>query len=224
MRLILSRHGNTFSPGEKAAWVGRRSDLPLVEEGRRQAVRLGEELQGADVAPAAIYCGPLLRTTHYAELVAERLGNFIAPIADEALTEIDYGDWEGLTSHEIVERFGGNVLEAWESRSIWPTSAGWLPPEAELARRIEAFVCGLAQAYTKSDTVLAVTSNGILRYFLRLDRDAFGAQARARAIKVATGNICIMAAQEGSHRVTTWNATPEAKLLRSALYSGAEGM
>ena len=39
MRLILSRHGNTFSPGEKAVWVGRRSDLPLVEEGRRQAVR-----------------------------------------------------------------------------------------------------------------------------------------------------------------------------------------
>jgi broad specificity phosphatase PhoE len=224
MRLILSRHGNTFSPGEKAVWVGRRSDLPLVEEGRRQAVRLGAELQGAGVAPAAIYCGPLLRTTHYAQLVAERFGNFIAPIADEALTEIDYGDWEGLTSHEIVERFGGNALKAWESRSIWPTSAGWLPPEAELARRIEAFVCGLAHAHTEADTVLAVTSNGILRYFLRLDCDAFSAQAQARAIKVATGNICIMDAHEGSHRVITWNATPEAKLFRSALCSGAEGM
>jgi probable phosphoglycerate mutase len=36
-RLILIRHGNTFEAGQKAVWVGARSDLPLTMAGEAQA-------------------------------------------------------------------------------------------------------------------------------------------------------------------------------------------
>jgi len=216
MKLVLSRHGNTFVPGEKAVWVGCRSDLPLVEEGRRQGERLGASLFEAGVTLAAIYCGPLLRTRAYAEVVARELGNTLRPMVDDGLTEIDYGDWEGLSNREIEERFGGAALKAWENKSVWPASAGWNPPEAELARRIEAFARDLAPRHAETDTALAITSNGVLRYFLRLDPAAFEAQLRDRGIKVATGHVCIMEAHEGMYRVVLWNAEPGARLFQMA--------
>ena len=216
MKLVLSRHGNTFPPGEKAVWIGCRSDLPLVEEGRRQAMRLGAELREAGIVPAAIYCGPLSRTSEYAEIVAAQLDYSVTPIVDAALTEIDYGDWEGLSSEEIRQRFGASMLDDWENDSTWPASTGWQPGEAELARKLESFVSRLACAHAEADTVLAITSNGVLRHFLRLDRDAFVARAQARATKVATGKIGIIEVDESFRRVAVWNEAPEARLFRSA--------
>jgi probable phosphoglycerate mutase len=37
MQLILSRHGNTFSPQDAVVWVGAKQDLPLVDSGVLQA-------------------------------------------------------------------------------------------------------------------------------------------------------------------------------------------
>lgn len=64
--------------------------------------------------------------------------------------------------------------------------------------------------------MLAITSNGVLRYFLRLDRDAFVARAQARATKVATGKIGIIEVDESFGRVAVWNEAPEARLFRPA--------
>jgi broad specificity phosphatase PhoE len=221
MRLVLSRHGNTFSPGDKALWIGCRSDLPLVEQGRRQAMRLGAELRGAGIVPDAIYCGPLARTSEYAQIVATQLDHSVTPTVDAALTEIDYGGWEGLSSEEIRHRFGAGMLDDWENACAWPASAGWKPGEGELARRVESFVSRLA-THGAADTVLAITSNGILRYFLRLDRAAFAARVQARAAKVATGNVCIIEIDASLPRVAVWNAAPEAGLFRSSSSSDAE--
>jgi probable phosphoglycerate mutase len=217
MRLVLSRHGNTFSPGDKALWIGCRSDLPLVEEGGRQAMRLGAELREARIVPAAIYCGPLSRTAEYAQIVAAQLDHPVTPTVDAALTEIDYGAWEGLGSEEIRLRFGAAMLEAWENDCAWPASASWKPGEDALAHAVESFVSRLARTHGESDTVLAITSNGVLRYFLRLDRDAFAARVQARAAKVATGKVCIIDVETGLPRVTVWNAAPEATLFSARL-------
>ena len=47
IELLLVRHGNTFSPGDRVSWVGRGEDLPLVESGRAQASALGATLRAA---------------------------------------------------------------------------------------------------------------------------------------------------------------------------------
>ena len=91
--LWLARHGET-------AWsrAGRhtgRTDVPLTPRGEQQARALGERLRGA--AFALVLASPLERARRTAELAG-----FGAVLElDDDLMEVDYGDYEGLTSAEI---------------------------------------------------------------------------------------------------------------------------
>ncbi|WP_164760045.1 histidine phosphatase family protein [Mesorhizobium sp. M5C.F.Ca.IN.020.29.1.1] len=202
MKLILSRHGNTFEPGDKIVWVGRRTDLPLTREGRRQAQHLGNTLCQSGVRPGGLYCGPLRRTREYAQIIAERIGGASLPIVDPSLAEIDYGVWEGFSSQEIIDQFGGEELDAWERSGAWPESPGWSPSEAALAHGVTTFVGQLARTQGEDSAVLAVTSNGVLRYFLRLAGSTLNG-------KVATGHICILDVLQGNCRIDAWNIAPD---------------
>ena len=50
MDILFARHGNTFGPGDKVVWVGRETDLPLVEKGLAQAEAAGQALVRAGLA------------------------------------------------------------------------------------------------------------------------------------------------------------------------------
>ncbi|RWO22466.1 MAG: histidine phosphatase family protein [Mesorhizobium sp.] len=217
MKLILSRHGNTFEPGDKVVWVGRRTDLPLTAEGRRQAQHLGNAVRKAGVMLSGLYCGPLQRTRQHAEIIAERIGGSPLPIVDSSLAEIDYGAWEGLSSQEIIAQFGREDLEAWERSCAWPASASWTPSEAMLAHGVTTFVKRLAQMHGRDSAVLAVTSNGVLRYFLQFAVGALMAKMGGQGGKVTTGHICILEVQHGSCRVHAWNIAPDPHCLPELL-------
>jgi probable phosphoglycerate mutase len=97
-RILLVRHGQT-------AWSlsGRhtgRTDIPLLDEGRRGAKLLGERLYCAPwsgAAGAEIRSSPLVRA---GETCA--LAGFGARAQDwDALLEFDYGAYEGLTPAQI---------------------------------------------------------------------------------------------------------------------------
>src|SRR5512140_1629062 len=107
-RVYLVRHGATQLTAENrfSGAVG----VDLSEEGRAQVRRLAERLAHDPVA--AVYASPLSRTVETAELLAapHRL-----PIRrDDGLREISHGRWEGLTRHEVEERFPGEY-QVWES-------------------------------------------------------------------------------------------------------------
>src|SRR4051794_27502535 len=93
--LWVARHGET-------EWTlsrrhTGRTDLPLTEEGARVAREvLAPKLAGAEFD--LVLSSPLRRALHTA-----RLAGF-APEVDERLREMDYGDYEGLTTVEIRER------------------------------------------------------------------------------------------------------------------------
>ncbi len=76
---------------------GRRPGIWLNERGRRQAAELAEALVGQGLN--AVYASPLERTRQTAEIIAERQGLKISP--DERLLEINYGQWTGLTEHDL---------------------------------------------------------------------------------------------------------------------------
>jgi len=86
-RVYLIRHGATaFSAADRFSGA---TDVPLSEEGERQAARLGQRLAHEPIA--ALYSSPLQRALQTAALVAPRL----TPIPCAGLREIDYGHWEG---------------------------------------------------------------------------------------------------------------------------------
>ncbi len=68
--LLLVRHGETDWNAEGR--LQGHTDRPLSDYGRRQARRLGEELEGEGLE--AIYSSDLARAHETAEIVGERLG------------------------------------------------------------------------------------------------------------------------------------------------------
>lgn len=98
-QLWLVRHGST-DWAEGGRHTGR-TDIPLNETGRAQAVTLGERLRGH--AFALVLTSPLSRASDTA-----RLAGF-ADVAevDDDLREWDYGDVEGMRTEEIRERHPG---------------------------------------------------------------------------------------------------------------------
>src|SRR5882724_3494292 len=140
MRVVLVRHGNTFSPGEAAVWVGARTDLALVEKGRQQAEEVANQLGRAGMTINTIFAGPLRRTAESAVIIANIAG--IAPeslVIDRRLTEIDYGDWEGLTSDDIRQRYGHSEIDGWEHNNEWPSAANWRATKQEVVARVLEF-------------------------------------------------------------------------------------
>ena len=201
-RLILARHGNTFKPEDVPVWVGARSDLPLVEKGLAQAQAFAEALKASGIALEAILSGPLQRTRKMAEIVAEALGLAGTVRIDARLREIDYGAWEGKSTDEIIADGAGVELAAWNKASVFPSSPGWSPSEAQIIVDTCAVLAEAAEG-----TSLIVTSNGILRFFALAAVNAGDFADR----KVSTGHICVLERADGAEgwRITQWNQPPE---------------
>ena len=208
MNIILSRHGNTFNPGEQTVWVGSTSDLPLVEAGLQQAKRLGQFLKKTGVTPTAIYCGPLKRTTVYAQVVLNELTLPLQPIIDSRLNEINYGDWTGLTTEQIRLKFGTEAVEGWEKYSQWPNTGAWQASAQTLINEIESFSQDLTKNQALDATILIISSNGRLRYFLDLVPGEFQHHIEQQNFKVATGNICKLTYANKVWALNFWNQIP----------------
>jgi probable phosphoglycerate mutase len=117
--LVLVRHG-------ESTWVaeGRfqgRQDPPLSELGKHQAELVGGRLAHRDErtplpiprgAPMAIWHSPLRRAADTARIVADEQSGRVPLHADEALTEIAQGEWEGVPLPEVRARWP-NELAAW---------------------------------------------------------------------------------------------------------------
>ena len=98
-KLYLVRHGQT-------AWnVGEifrgRADIPLDETGRREAGLAGEALREATIH--AVYSSPLSRSFETAQYIAKFRNLPVEPL--EAIIDISYGDWEGLSNEKVRESY-----------------------------------------------------------------------------------------------------------------------
>jgi probable phosphoglycerate mutase len=209
MKLLLARHGNTFAPGQKVVWTGGNYDIPLVEKGRQQAKTLAAALAERNIVPADIYCGSLKRTCEHAEIIALFLKLQKPPIIDDRLNEIDYGNWTGLSSEEIEKKYGKDELNAWNTNSIWPKNAGWSGTEQATINEIIQFTNEITPKYDESETVLVVSSNGKLRYFLKLIPEEFEKRINNQTFKVKTGNVCSIIFRENLFRLEFWNESSD---------------
>ncbi len=204
--LLLARHGNTFAPGQKSVWVGVRNDLPLVESGIVQAQAVARAFEEASIVPQAIYAASLQRTTKYAQIVDEQLSRQNEIVVDKRLNEIDYGAWSGLSNEEIAEKFGLNELEQWNKYGKWLKS--FVGTEDDLDNDINSFVQDKVIDQSDKKIILAVTSNGRLKYFLKLIPDIYAQYIRESKWKVGTGQLCVLSCENKSWKLECWNKNP----------------
>ena len=105
-RIILLRHGQT-KWNEVERFRGR-FDIELDETGEKQAD--AASLRIARWQVSAVFSSPLKRTLRTAQPVAQRFGLTVQP--SEALIDIHFGDWQGLSPEE-VEAVDGDLYKVW---------------------------------------------------------------------------------------------------------------
>jgi len=108
-KIYLVRHGQT-EWNKKLIFRGR-IDIPLDEDGHREAEAIAEALKDKNIE--AIYTSPLIRSIETAQPTASLFHLDIVPV--EGFIDINYGDWEGLTFNEVKERYKDHYAQ-WEKR------------------------------------------------------------------------------------------------------------
>lgn len=210
MEIFLARHGNTFENSSEAYWAGCQQDIPLTKRGREQAEQLARYLLRSSSFPDYVFTSELKRTKSFAKILLHSMSLPIEPIVDPRLNEIDYGSWGGLTSEQLRQKGLGQLVENWQERSQWPAEGQWQNTEQEILERTAEFTMDLQRSFRRAKRVLVVSSNGILRYFLKLADQEFERRAHDGRFTVGTGNLCkISSSEEGKHRVIFWNVDPQ---------------
>jgi probable phosphoglycerate mutase len=135
-----------------------RHDIPLIPEGRSQALRCGQILQdlfardGRAPEDFVYVSSPLVRARETMELVRASLALPAAGYeVDPRLAEIAFGDWEGLTYEDVIMR-DGDVVAKRESDK-W----GFLPPGGESYAQVTARV---GAWYDELERDAVVTAHG----------------------------------------------------------------
>lgn len=98
-KIFLLRHGETAWNIEKV--FRGRAEVPLTENGKRQAKFAGEYLK--DKGVQAIYTSPLSRAKETAETVGRIIN--LNPKVDDRLTGLNFGEWQGKPYSEIEKQY-----------------------------------------------------------------------------------------------------------------------
>lgn len=147
--IFLTRHGQTDWNAERR-WQGH-ADPPLNEHGHAEAHALAESLVSYGIE--AIYSSDLVRARETAEIVAARLG--LPVTLDARLREVDVGEWSGLTTSEIEQRYPGAMERRREGMTGWTDGEEM---EAMGRRVVEALLA------IEGLRALVITHGGPLRF------------------------------------------------------------
>lgn len=166
MKFYIVRHGETQWNKEEV-FRGRK-DIPLNETGKYQAERTGTYF--ADKPITRILSSPLSRAMQTAGAIGRTTGTPVEPV--EALTDINFGIWEGIPLREVNERYPSDF-------ALWMTSPERLRIEGtetldEVRKRISD---GLANLRNGEDANVIVTHRVICKvivlYLLSLGNEHF---------------------------------------------------
>ncbi len=105
--LYVVRHGET---DWNAAEVFRgRADVPLNVTGLKQAALLAEHFAATTLA--AVLTSPMARAHRTAAAIAAARG--LEAVATPELIDIDFGAWQGLSRHDVRQRWP-ELSQAWQ--------------------------------------------------------------------------------------------------------------
>jgi probable phosphoglycerate mutase len=161
--ILLIRHGET-------AWNAERRlqghlDIPLNEEGERQARLLGEALASEPID--LVVASDLQRARQTAQAVAAVRG--MPLLIEPGLRERCYGGFEGLLYSEIEQRFPAEFA-AWQARdvdAILPSGKNRGESFRQFYARATNAILGLAHTYP-GRTLAIVAHGGVLECAYRM--------------------------------------------------------
>ncbi len=192
MKLVLLRHGAT-------AWSvsGQHtglSDIALLPEGVDQAKRAAENVRsvlGEEWESAVVISSPLQRAQITAEIVftRERVST------TNTLLEMDYGDYDGLTSSEIR-----STRPNW---NLWRDGCPNGETVDEVGARCDEFLRSISRPEQPSNTFVAVAHGHVLRILAARTLELPAVQGRL--FTLGTAATSVIEDVRGQRCVSLWN-------------------
>ncbi|KAA1397624.1 histidine phosphatase family protein [Aeromicrobium ginsengisoli] len=115
--VILVRHGRTTA-NASGVLAGRTAGVELDAVGVDQSVRTGERLSTLPLV--AVVSSPLERCRQTADAIVKQQSGSPAESVDDAITECDYGDWQGRPLAELAKEDLWSVVQTQPSAAVFP--------------------------------------------------------------------------------------------------------
>ena len=157
--LVLVRHGSTPLTEQRRVSGRHGEDPELSERGLAEAAAAAasRDVQGADV----VVSSSMRRSRQTARAIADALGLEVQ--VDPQWDETDFGDWDGLSVPEVVERWPADF-------AAWNDSPHVCPPGGESLATVERRVLAARDALLRrwpGKRVVLVSHGDPLRVLLR---------------------------------------------------------
>ncbi len=160
--LFLVRHGETN--WNLSGQIMGEQPVPLNQNGEAQVKRLASFLKSRSIH--ALYSSPVARALQTAEILASVLQ--VPVTADQGLTEINVGEWEGRYWKDLTDEFA--------RQQFYTRPEEARPPGGETLREVQARAIAVverARALEEADQLLFVSHADVVRtilaHYLRLD-------------------------------------------------------
>jgi alpha-ribazole phosphatase len=168
IRLYVVRHGATV--WNKETRYQGQTDIPLNEEGERQAEKIAARFAGECIQ--AVYSSPLKRAFDTAKQIARPHSLDVCCLP--GMLEIGFGDWEGKEYTHIRQQYS-EELRRWIQNPLdnHVPNGEALP---ELHQRVEGALQEILSSHEEGNVVLVAHSGSIRMLFcclLKMDLSAF---------------------------------------------------
>jgi len=164
LRWVLIRHGEPEASAKGRCYG--KLDVGLSECGRTQMARVVEAFRASTTALDAVYTSPRRRAREGAEMLSGEI------VVEPRLSEIDFGELEGLSYEEAAARFP-HLYRRWMRE---PTEVKFPGGESfdEMKARVLEAISVIRDAHAEQ-TVAIVSHGGVNRIVLA---EALGIEAR----------------------------------------------
>ncbi len=187
VELWIVRHGETeWSASGKHT---SRTDIPLTDQGRARAKKLGEYLKATRFD--AVFVSPMQRARETCDIA----GFGKQAIVDDQLKEWDYGVYEGKTTSEIREEVPG-----W---SVWKNPIISGETAEHVGQRADAVIQQALAAAPNGGKVALFAHAHILRI---LAARWIGLEARGGSLfALGTGSVGVLGWERETRVIEHWN-------------------
>lgn len=158
--MAIIRHGQSTGNTENI-WEGAKTNSGLSDLGKDQAEETGRYLARTLAGARVIYTSPLLRAFETAHIISRHMNAAIEPIHE--LCEIDMGELEGKTSHEVM-RSRPDVLFLLRPEVTIPLPGG--ESASSVASRASKALVAIAEMSRPGGRVIVVSHQGTITFGL----------------------------------------------------------
>lgn len=166
--VILVRHGRTTA-NASGVLAGRTAGVRLDEVGRTQADRTAQRL--AVVPLVGAVTSPLERCRQTTRALLAPQDSPVPVTTDRAITECDYGDWQGLKLADLAKEDLWKVVQTQPSAAVFPGGESLQAMQARAVTAIRRHDAAFEAEHGPGAVWVAVSHGDIIKSILA---DALG--------------------------------------------------